>query len=225
MTVISSEEGVLSVFEGRKCDVIKAELLKITSIDSIKQVSMDLFSPYAKAMREIIPTAVITVDRFHVIKLINRVIWNLNKHNFKNLDEIMRKKYSSIRFLLTKDYQVLSKSEKRLVKTYLKFNNKLKTVYELIQDFRNILFRCKGYARDIIKQKLYEWVLKTKGLMRTFVRTLSIWLDGIVNACIFSNSNARQEGINNKIKLLKRRGFGYRNYSNFKYRIMGECNP
>lgn len=59
---------------------------------------------------------------------------------------------------------------------------------------------------------------------RKFVKTLETWWDEVVNACIFKENNGKQEGINNEIKLIKRRGFGYRNYTNFKYRILAQHN-
>lgn len=225
MTVISSDEGVLSLVDGRNSDPIKLALSEITNIKDIKEISMDLFSPYRKAMKEIIPHAIITVDRFHVVRLLNRCLWSLNKWTYRKLDETLRKKYSSIRYLLSKDQNDLLKEEKRLLKSYFKINNTIQQVYLMVQDFRRILFGFKGEKRGAIEEKLIQWIFKTKGLMKTFVRTLGVWFDEIVNACIFSNSNARQEGINNKIKLVKRRGFGYRNCQNFKYRIMAECNP
>ncbi len=186
---------------------------------------MDLCAPYAKAIRETIPEAKITIDRFHLIKLLNKSLWDLNKKTYSKLDKIQRKRYSNIRYILSKCYKELLKDEKRLLKEYFKINVDIKDLYELIQDFRKILFGFRKSDRKFIEDKLYQWILKTDGKMKTFLGTLGRWFDEIVNACIYSNSNARQEGINNKIKLVKRRAFGYRNWKNFKYRIMAECNP
>ena len=69
-----------------------------------------------------------------------------------------------------------------------------------------------------------EWTYGVRKHFVKFVKTLDTWWDEVVNACIMPESNARQEGINNKIKALKRRGFGYRNFLNLEYRIYAECN-
>jgi transposase len=70
-----------------------------------------------------------------------------------------------------------------------------------------------------------EWSYEARKYFDKLIKTLEKWWDELVNACIYKESNARQEGLNNKIKALKRRGFGYRNWLNFEHRIYGECNP
>ena len=126
-------------------------------------------APFAKAIREAIPNAEIVLDRFHIIKLLDKRLWSLNKKTFNNLEEKDRKRFSEIRYLLSKNRKQLLKWEKRQIKDYLRLNKEMK--------------------------------------------------------CIYKENNARQEGINNKIKMMKRRGYGYRNWLNFEFRIYGECNP
>jgi len=180
---------------------------------------------FAKAVRDTIPLAEIITDRFHIIKKVNENLWDLNKKTFKKLDEKKRNRFSNIRYLLVKDYRELNKYDKRLIKDYLRLNTEIKEMYLLIQDFRKILFDYKGYKHGFVSEKLGEWATKSKKCLKNFVETLETWWNEVINACIFKENNGIQEGINNKIKLVKRRGFGYRNWLNFEFRIKGECNP
>ncbi len=103
-------------------------------------------------------------------------------------------------------------------------NTEIKEFYWKVQEFRKLLFNYQGYKRSFISEKLAEWMNGIRKYLGNFVKTLETWWEEVVNACIYKENNARQEGINNKIKALKRRGFGYRNWLNFEYRIYDECN-
>jgi transposase len=225
MTIISDDENVRETTIGKSGDDISKRLLTIPNISGVKKVCMDMCAPFAKVIREAIPGAEIVLDRFHIMKLLNKKLWELNEKRFKKIDEKARKRFSEIRYLLSKDRRQLNKWEKRQVKDYLYLNKEIKDVYWKIQEFRNILFNYHGFKHGFVSQKLMEWIEGTRKYLGNFITTLEKWWDEVVNACIYRESNARQEGINNKIKALKRRGFGYRNWLNFEFRIYGECNP
>ncbi len=225
MTIISDDEKVRETTIGKSSDDISKKLLAIPNISGVKKVCIDMCTSFAKAIREAVPGAEIVLDRFHIMKLLNKKLWKLNEKSFKNLDEKARKRFSEIRYLLSKDRRQLKKCEKRSIKDYLQLNKEMKNIYWKIQGFRNILFGYHGYKHGFVSQKLMEWIEGTRKYLGNFIKTLETWWDEVVNACIYKESNARQEGINNKIKALKRRGFGYRNWLNFEYRIYGECNP
>jgi transposase len=111
-----------------------------------------------------------------------------------------------------------------IVKNYFKLNAEIKEIYDLVQEFRRILLDYHGFKRSFISDKLKEWTNKAMKCFKKFIKTLETWWDEVLNACIFNENNGKQEGFNNEIKLVKRRGFGYTNYSNFKYRIFAQCN-
>lgn len=225
MTIISDSENVRETVIGKTSNDIIKKLLAIPNISEVKKACMDMCASFAKAIREAIPNAEIILDRFHITKLLNKKLWKLNEKSFKKLDEKKRKRFSEIRYLLSKDRRQLKKWEKRQIKDYLYFNKEMKDIYWKVHEFRKILFSYQGYKHDFVSQKLMEWIEGTRKYFCKFIKTLETWWNEVVNACIYKESNARQEGINNKIKALKRKGFGYRNWLNFEYRIYGECNP
>lgn len=224
MTMIGGLGNILSTVIGKKYEDIKEELLKIPNASEVEKVCMDWCPSFAKAVREAIPKAEIISDRFHIIKNLNKRLWELNSKSYKKLDEDKREKYSNIRFLLSKDEKELTKSEKMVLKNYFKLNTEIKEIYDLVQEFRRILLDYQGFKRQIISDMLTDWTNKAMKYFKKFIKTLEQWWQEVLNACTFKENNGIQEGLNNEIKLVKRRGFGYRNYLNFKYRIFAQCN-
>jgi len=223
-TVVSTEHRVLTLLSGKSSGTLQGFLKTLPGIGFIRQVSMDMCAPFAHAVKQVIPHAVIVADRFHVIRKLTETVDSLRKRTHGHLDERERKKFSRIHFLLGQDYRSLHRDERRLIRDYLRLNPPLKPVYWLAQEFRKILFHPWQDARQAYTT-LWGWCEKSRKYMRSFVKTVEQWWDPVLNACLSSLSNARQEGINNKIKLIKRQGFGYRNRHTFRLKVLAAFNP
>jgi transposase len=220
-TIIYTETEVLETMSGKKSLSLQEVLKAIPGIGKIQEVCIDLCAPFADAIRQAMPAAEIVADRFHLIKLLNKTLETLRNKTHAELKKAKKeKRFASIRFLLFKDYKGLNRDERRLVREYLRLNSELKAVYWQVQAFRNILKR-KWASRSEVAQALTEWSTAA----RKHVKTLERWWEPILNAFLSPLSNGRAEGVNNKIKLVKRKGFGFNNRLNFKLRIQAACNP
>jgi transposase len=82
-------------------------------------------------------------------------------------------------------------------------------------------------ARDQAAQALAAWIEKVRAtgqkFLQDFLKTLDNWGDRILNYFNQRTSQGFVEGMSNKIKLIKRRGYGYRNFDRFSQRILIEC--
>jgi transposase len=179
---------------------------------------------YNAAIKEVMPSVTRIIDRFHIVKNLNKNLVDLQKKSYKTLPEDERERYSRIWRLLCKSPKDLTKKTSKLVKEYLEYNTSMKPIYLLVLKFRTILFESKRKTKEIVEMELRNWIDEASIHLSDFCKTLINWLDGIVNACIYSYSNARQEGLNNLIKLVKRRGRGYNNTTAFKLRIQAESS-
>ena len=78
------------------------------------------------------------------------------------------------------------------------------------------------------KEPLTKWIIsaKSSGLLRfvTAAQTMNNWISDILNSFTTPYTNGYTEGINNKIKVLKRNAYGYRNFERFRSRILHMCN-
>jgi transposase len=223
-TIVYTPEQVLETMTGRQSVDLQEVLKQIPGIERIKTVCIDMCAAFADAIRKALPQAEIVCDRFHIIKLLNKKLEKLRILHYKKLGEAKQERFKSVRFLLFKDRRVLLPWEKRLLKEYLQFSPEMKEIYWLTQSFRRILFGLEK-NRQAVSNALLAWCDKARKLLGKFVKTLETWWDGVVNACLFSENNGRAEGMNNKIKLLKRRAFGFRNRLNFRHHIIAAFNP
>jgi transposase len=224
-TIVYTETEILETMSGKHSLDLQAVLKAIPGIGNIRNVCMDMCAAFADAVRQAMPAAEIVLDRFHIMKLLNKKLDKLRMKLYKKLEQEGQERFKSIRFLLFKSRGILLSWEKRLVKNYLQRCPEMKEIYWLIQAFRRILFSKKPLTQIEASQQLTDWCSKARKYLGKFVKTIESWWTEVLNACLSPLSNGRAEGINNKIKLIKRMGYGFRNRLNFKRRIQAACNP
>ena len=108
-------------------------------------------------------------------------------------------------------------SQRGIVDYLLAQDEELKNTYRLYQQ---ILWAIKTKNIDILIQTVNDKHDKISDYMQTAVKTCKKYLKYIFNAVKYNFTNGVIEGINNKIKTLKRIAFGYRSFLNFKNRIL-----
>jgi transposase len=201
-----------------------ADLLKtLPGIEQVKRVCIDMCRPFSAAIKEVLPQAQIHIDRFHIIKHLNDTVETDRKSRWRELSLAERKAYRHIRWWLFKDRRALNKDERRRLDSFLKSSPQLRETYWLAQEFRRILFG--RHSQETVVGLLKSWMEKAKRHFRGFIKMLRNWFDPIVNACCHPLSNARQEGINNTLKLIKRRGYRFTNRHAFRLRIFAHLSP
>lgn len=108
--------------------------------------------------------------------------------------------------------------EVNIVKEMLDYDQELKVNYELYQELLRSMTNRDYDALESILQRRNKKMLSS--YMKTSLKTLRRHLPYIKNSFIYPYNNGRIEGINNKIKVLNRVAYGYRNFTNYKNRIM-----
>src|SRR5699024_4863843 len=175
-------------------------------------------------------------DRFHIVQLISRSMNNTRiqiMNRFKTSNGEDMKKYRRLKRywrLLLKykhnlshtDYKYYplfgQRLEASLVKELLDYDQDLKVHYDLYQSLLESVkeknFAAIEYTLSTVKQHVYS------RSMQTSIKTLKKHLSYIHNSLIYPYNNGRIEGINNKIKVLNRVAYGYRNFHHLKSRII-----
>ena len=195
----------------------------------VKYVVMDMYRPYIGLIRKMFPNALIIIDMFHIVQLISK---SLNKTRIKimNKDKVNYRKYKRYFRLLFKPRLELKGSywkkylcfknlmaEIDVVNYLLEQNKELKETYNLYQSILYSLQR-RDYKlfNKIIKQD-YENISE---YMDTSLKTLREFSCHIKNTLDQPYSNGVMERNNNTCKLIKRIAYGYRNFNNFKAKIL-----
>ena len=187
----------------------------------IKAVAIDMWPAYIGSVVENCPEADIVFDHFHIIKMLNQKLDEIRRDLFR--DETLYNKRSLIRgtrWLLLKNQDNLSETASARLNEALAVNQPLATAYYLKEELR-LLWDQNGIeqAWDFLK----SWVKKAyeSGLvkLREFANTLMAHYTGILNWYKHRISTGKLEGFNNKIKVLKRKAYGYRDFDFFILKI------
>ncbi|MEA3495338.1 MAG: ISL3 family transposase [Bacteroidota bacterium] len=226
MTVVMDLETkrIIYINEGRTKESLTPILKRFKRFSIIlKAIAMDMWPAYFSAVMEYLPDTHIVFDRFHIEKNLNETISNIRKTIFRDeVDINKRKLIKGTRWLLLKNSQNLndSKCEKERLEKALNINKPLAIAYYLKEDLKQIWFQ--NNISDA-KKFLGSWVAKAIAsgikLMKKFAHLLLAHRTGIFNWFYYRISTGPLEGMNNKIKVLKRKAYGYRDVQYFKLKI------
>lgn len=237
---VDAETGnIIDILDNRAGYKIKEHFIgnyERKTLNDVKTVSIDMNAGYVSVIKEVFPKAHIIIDRFHIVQLINRAM-NITRvrimNSFRTSNSEDMKKYRRLKKywkLLLKRRKDLSYTEYKyytmfgqrletsVVEELLSYSEDLKRAYDIYQSLSEcIADRDFNRFKDTLLQIRPNTLSKQ---MRTAVNTLNKHLPYIKNSLTYPYNNGRIEGINNKIKVLNRVAYGYRNFSYFKNRIM-----
>lgn len=228
--------GILSKRDGRTIKNHFIANYHLKQLKKVKTITVDMNASYVGIIKELFPQADIIIDRFHIVQLINR---SMNKtririmNSFKTSNSADMKKYRRLKGywkLLLKNQTDLSlteykyyrlfgqRTEAGIVEEMLDYDEELRVNYNTYQRLLNAI-KNKDYddLENLVNTK-YDKLLST--YIKTSIKTLRKHLPYIKNSLIYPFNNGRIEGINNKIKILNRIAYGYRNFNNYKNRII-----
>ena len=211
--IINWQNGrVLWVGKDRRYETLKAffDTLNDEQRAAIKAIAMDMWDPYIKAVKECCPKAAIVFDQFHVVRAFGRVIDSVRNREYRKALQEGKEVMKGSKYLLLKNRENLRDEEKPRLKALLEMNQPLMTVY-LLKDYLKKLWEYK-YPR-CARNSLEIWcsMARESGIrsLMAFAKMLQQYAYGIISHCRFPLHTSRLEGINNKIKVIKRRAYGF----------------
>lgn len=226
VVVEPNRKEVLWVGRGRRREDIRPffELLGPEGRTRLKAVAMDMNGAYEQEVRHQCPQAEIVYDLFHVVakygrEVIDRV--RVDEANRLRDDPKARQVIKGSRWLLLRNAQNIKKARDRIrLSELLAANRKLATVYVLKDDLKRLWdYGHAGYARKFWKQWYNRAIRSRIKPLKAFARKLKGRLPGILAHCRWRLHTSLLEGINNKIKVLKRMAYGYRDDDYFFLKI------
>jgi len=186
----------------------------------------DMWETYKDVSSTFFKNAVFIVDKYHYIRQVFWAFEAIRKEEQKKYCKENRLLFKRSKKLLTKQYEYLTPDEKQTVDYILYISDPLLHAHCLKEDFYKIL-KCKDREssnRNSVTKMLSDWILyaQDSGIARfaACANTFINWSDGILNSFTCPYTNGFTEGCNNKIKVLKRTAYGYRNFKRFKNRIL-----
>jgi len=218
---------ILAVLPNREKETVKAFLKRIpTRLQrTIHTVCTDMWQAYINAVKEVLGQAVVVVDRYHVAKKYRDCADKLRKQELKRLKtELPEEEYKSLKGVMwpfRKNKADLSEPEVELLDRLFSYSPSLKLAYDFREELTAI------FEQDLTKteasQAIKKWAKEVETSQLTcfdpFLTTLDNYLDEISNYFPRRESSGFVEGLNNKVKVLKRRCYGLRNLAHLFQRL------
>ena len=226
---------LLAILPSRKQEDIRKVLMEwgLEVLEAIEEVSIDLWQGYKSLVTEMMPNAQVVADRFHVMVQINKELDIARKRekrnvenaikNSKNEQEKLEKEkilegLNKSKYVLLKNGEDLNDEQKIKLNQVKQVSPSLKVMYELKEKIRQIFNKTKDWLKGLYKLSI--WLLRAKDHYPTSHNTIVRWLDEIIAYFDNRTTSGVVEGINNKLKLIKRSAYGFRNFDNFRLRCL-----
>lgn len=199
------------------------ERLGLDGCKRIKAVAMDMNAGYEKEVKAQCPDAKVVFDLYHVIAKYNREVVDrvrVDEANRLRDDKPARKIVKSARWLLLRNRRELKYVQKIKLSEILAANRRLLTVYVLKDDLKHLWdFKYEGAARRFWKQWYSRAIRSRIKPLKNFAHKLKSYIEDIFTHCHYQLHTGLLEGINNKIKVIKRMAYGYRDDEYFFLKI------
>jgi len=195
-------------------------------LEQITEFSIDLWSPYKSLVQELMPEADVTADIFHVMKQVNDELDAARKAQKKEALQLKNKADServlagltSSKYSLLKNEDDLTETQKDKLKLVKDISPTLSKMHALKEEFRNIFEPAESWGDGVLE--LLDWMHEALSYFPKSLGTIVRWFGEIVGYFDHRTTSGTVEGINNKLKLIKRLGYGFRNFDNFRLRSL-----
>jgi len=218
---------ILAVLPDRQKDTVVEFLRSIPESlkQSIHTVCCDMYEGFSEAVREELSHARIVIDRFHVARAYRDGLDDLRKQELgrlkKELADVEYKQLKGSMWALRKKPADLNTEERRTLRFLFRCSPKLKQAYDLQQQLTEIFDQ--HISPTSAKTKIRAWIKRiARSELRcfdNFINTLGRWWEEIINYFVNRDNSGFVEGLNNKLKVLKRRCYGLFNLKHLFQRI------
>ena len=220
------DKGVIWVGDKRKEETMNQFFTELGKEKTklITVAVMDMWDPFIKSVKEN-TKAEIVFDKFHISKKINEALDNIRKKEFSKADFEERKRMKKKRFLILSRDKNLNNEKREELRTLLEINKNLQVAYilkEQILDIfdekskENALLRIEKWKENVINAQVEE--------LRKVIKMMDTYFYGIENYFTHHVTNGASEGYNNKINIIKRRAYGFKDIEYFKLKILQSCS-
>lgn len=202
---------IVYAIEGRRVEDIAPFLRKLKKrAKKLKAIAMDMSKSYISAVKNILPNVSIVFDRFHIMKLLNESLDLIRKEEFRKAKELGLDIGKGDRFLFLYNFENLEDDKKSKLQTLLDINKPLSIAHTMKEQFRTFWDKeSKMEAAKFLIRWIYEAINSEIKLLVKTAKTILDHSEGLLNYFDHTISNGKAEGVNNKIKVLKRNGYGY----------------
>lgn len=191
----------------------------------IQTVCTDMWEGYVSAVQEVLPDATLVIDRFHVARHYRDAVDTLRRHEMKRLRETLpEEEHDALKhtlWLFRKRLDELDADEQTRLDAVLAHSPTLAQAITLREELTEIFDTARSKADGLRRLGFWRGRVTKSGLtcFDAFLRLLDSWQDLIANYFIDHQTSGFVEGLNTKLKVLKRRCYGLRNVARLFQRL------
>ena len=237
LTIISTKSkddklSVLAVLPDRKKETVKSFLDSIPDDlkKSVNNICTDMYDGFVNAVIEIFGEQKVIVDRYHVAKLYRKPLDQLRTKEMERIkSKVSAEEYSKLKdmmWILRKHHECLTEEEKQKLSLLYKHSPNLKKAHSLAIRLTHIFNA--HHSRKHASIKINRWIKRVQksdiGIFDGFVETLKKYKPMILNYFKKRKNSGFVEGLNNKIKVMKRRCYGLGSPTSYFQRIWLDLN-
>ena len=195
-------------------------------IGKIEAIACDMWYSYLASIEENAPKAKIVFDKFHVIRNYARVIDKVRNIEYKKAVEEKKDAIKGTKYLLLKNKAKLRGTEKQRLKELLDLNDNINIVHMLKDDLKRLWdYKYPAWATRFLDDWIQTATASGIEPLANFAQSLDSNREGLINHCRYPIDTGKLEGMNNKIKVIKRVAYGFHDDEYFILKIKQGCSP
>jgi transposase len=208
--------------ENRNKETLDAFFAELTAKQKqgIKAVAIDMWEPFINRIKHHCPNARIVFDFFHVVQAFGKVIDEVRRSEYLKATDQEKEVLKGSRYLLLKNEENLTDDQQDRLEQVLSLNEILSILYVLRAQLKMVYYYSD---RRRVKKTLDDWCRMAETIdhpaVRRFIRRLRFFEYGILNHADYPIGTSRLEGANNKIKVIKRKAYGFHDSEYFALKV------
>jgi transposase len=193
-------------------------------------VSMDMGPAFARSVRTHAPQATIAIDPFHAVKLVTDALDTVRRSVWQQMratDPTAAHKFKGARWALLKRPDHLTDDQAGTLRKLRRRGGQLWRAYTLREAFRAIF--AGDLNTDEVTELIDRWISKASrsridAMVKT-AKTIRKHRDGILTAIRLRINNGRAEGLNNHVRLIINRAYGFHSADAALALVLLSCGP
>ena len=217
---------VIDLVPERKLAAAKSLLGKLTDAqrDSVKAVAMDMWPAFISAAEACIPQADIVHDRFHVSKYLGDAVDAVRRQEHRSLTQAGTSPLTGSKWAWLKSYADGRSAEAVSFRALNQLNLKTSRAWRIKETFAHFWrYHYTGAAKRFFDAWSSNAMRSRLEPIKKVVKMLRRHEAGLLNYSRHRITNASAEGFNSAIQLIKANARGFRNFSNYRARILFHC--
>lgn len=209
--MVDIEKGqLLDLVPSRSPDIVEEHLERMEDLHRVEVFCQDMWHPYRQIAARRFPSALVVIDKFHIVRLANDALDTVRYQIQKNLPAGQRKEWAGRRRLLLKRWDALDRAGQDRVAEFVACDQRLKDAYTWKEKFFDIYeMDSRSKAEAAFQRWVADMPLSVRREFNSIARTMSTWSPYVFNYFDARYTSGVVENLNGLLNRINSGGYGY----------------